>query len=194
MGLGDFLGKLGYKKDEQKSTCDDFRTVYDDSDSGEVIDQRSTAFYDFESQITNQVRSYLTGSEVSTDYSIIEQNGIRGIALTNLENVSIELLKAYLYRLKEKHLQVGYVKKLAVHSCKNGKENYTYYLKPSLRLQNTIPAEQIYGNITLDLEVVDNRPKQLKCTATYYSDANYKPARTSDEWFSVIYLEEEFNL
>jgi len=194
MGLSEYLNELLGKKDSSKPINKDFRSVYDDGKMATTIDRVEGSLAKLHAQVANVITVDLSDGEVSSDYSIIKQDGIRGIALCKVEDLSIDLLLAYMYVLKLRHLEVGYVQKLSVHSCKNGNESYSYYLKPSLRLQNTQPAEQLYGNITIELELRDGVPRQLKCTATYYSDANYREVRQSDEWFSVIFLREEFNL
>jgi len=137
MGLSEYLNELLGKKESSKPINKDFRSVYDDGKMATTIDRVEGSLAKLHAQVANVITVDLSDGEVSSDYSIIKQDGIRGIALCKVED---------------------------------------------------------YGNITIELELGDGVPRQLKCTATYYSDANYREVRQSDEWFSVIFLREEFNL
>ena len=53
-----------------------------------------------------------------------------------------------------------------------------HYLKPRHPVRADYRnLDQRYGNITLELELRDDRPRNLRLRATVYADANYRPAQ-----------------
>ena len=179
----------------RKKPSEDKRTIYDDSDCAELLSVKSTEVASLGSIVDEQVRRYLTDQQdQDSQFTLIKQNGIVGIAYHPMSDITIDVYKAYLYQLKNRHTSVGYVQKLALHQVKNDTEILSYYLKPSMRLQNSVPAEQLYGNVTLEIKLVKGRIKHVKAATTYYSDANYKEVRQWQEWYSVIFLNETFDL
>lgn len=192
--MKDYLNKLIGNRGSKNTNIQDFRNVYQDSNIGKLLISLKEDIDGLDIRFKDQVRSLKGDGVVLKDFSHIKQSGVRGIALSEISGYFVDLLKAYLLGLKQRHEAVGYVTKLSVHMCKNGKETYSYYLKPSLKLQNTQPAEQLFGNLTLSLELHQSIPVKLKCVSTYYSDVNYKSVRSEEEWLSVIFLNEQFNL
>lgn len=171
------------------------RKTYDDADCEVMLDQNQSDIERITEDFNNHLGGYLVNQQKpSQRFTMIKQNGIVGIAYHPESDIDVDSCRAYMYQLKSLHTQVGYVQKLALHEEKSGVETMSYYLKPSMRLQNSTPAEQLYGNVTLEIKKVKGNIKHLKCVTTYYSDANYKDVRPWQEWYSVIFLNEQFDL
>lgn len=171
------------------------RKTYVDDDCMQLIAKHDHVISVLNLRFIEHIQGYLVNQAiVSSTFTMIKQNGIVGIAYHPKANVGTDEYRAYLFQLKERHKQIGYVQKLALHEVRNGAEIISYYLKPSMRLQNTVPAEQIYGNVTLEIKLRNGHIQHLKCMTTYYSDSNYKDVRPWDEWYHVIFLGERFDL
>jgi len=182
-------------KNQQNKLVRDKRTTYDDSDCSELVETYSNELSIFDQKIVDQVRKYLGDQRGSTSkFSFIKQNGIIGVAYHPDKEETLDVCRAYLYQIKNRHIEVGYIQKLALHQFKSETEVLSYYLKLSTRLQNTVPAEQLYGNVTLEIKIVKGQIKHVKAVTTYYSDSNYKTVRDWQEWYSVIFLGEKFDL
>lgn len=63
---------------------------------------------------------------------------------------------------------------------------YRYYHKPSLRIQQTSPAVQLFGNVTTELIVKNSEPYMLRVMAHKYSDRNYADADGLDKMMEVL--------
>ncbi len=62
-----------------------------------------------------------------------------------------------------------------------------HYLKPSLNLPDGAKvANQLFGNITIEHTLIDNRPQHIKFIANIYSDQNYTTARHYRELIGLI--------
>lgn len=55
-----------------------------------------------------------------------------------------------------------------------------HYLKPGA-WNTEMPMEQIYGNILIELDLVNDEVDRLKVLATYYTGYDYKPADNFEE-------------
>lgn len=60
-----------------------------------------------------------------------------------------------------------------------------HYLKPWSG-STEMPMEQLYGNITIELELKNGEAEQLKVMATYYTGFNYRPAASFDNLISKL--------
>ena len=65
-------------------------------------------------------------------------------------------------------------------------KTYRYYHKPSLKIQQTSPINQLFGNITSELILRDDEPYMLRVMAHKYSDRNYADAEDLDQMMEVI--------
>ncbi len=142
----------------------------------------------------NQFISYTIEKIIKNGFHIINSPGIRGIAKDIEKDESIEKWTSFLSFICEKHKQIGYVLKVQDEKDKNGKIHSRYYLKPSIKLQMQNPAEQLYGNVTLELISKNNNPLRIKCQTTYYSDRNFKEVRPFKQWMAIIFNNQPFNL
>lgn len=65
-------------------------------------------------------------------------------------------------------------------------KTFRYYLKPSLKIQQTSPINQLFGNITTELILKDDTPYLLRIMAHKYSDRNFADADGLDEMMEII--------
>ena len=188
--------KIGIESESlHLEVSDEKRTTYDDSECSKLLEVLGQDLSIMDQMIVDQVRRYLVDQkDQGSKFTLIKQNGIVGLAYHPGNDGTLDQCRAYLYQLKERHLEIGYVKKLALRQVKGSTEVLSYYLKPSMRLQNSLPAEQLYGNVTLEIKVINNKIKHLKAVTTYYSDANYKLVRDWEEWYNVVFLGANFDL
>lgn len=63
------------------------------------------------------------------------------------------------------------------------------YFKPSDPAVHDRKTEQLFGNISIEKDLIDNKPRFLKILVTVYSDQHYHDARPFDH-----FIEELFNL
>jgi len=69
----------------------------------------------------------------------------------------------------------------------NGIEKiFKYYLKPSARLRKAPKAQQIYGNISIEVILRDENPYMFRCLANSYSDQNFHPPEPFSELMEKI--------
>lgn len=65
---------------------------------------------------------------------------------------------------------------------------YRYYLKPSMRDMNHGLRSQRYGNVKLELHVLNDIPIHFKCLSTIYRDRSYQEAASFRELLDVMLL------
>lgn len=63
-----------------------------------------------------------------------------------------------------------------------------YYFKPTSATVE-IPAKQAYGNITLELVIIDEKPKYFKILASHYSGRNYVAPLPFEELIAALLTE-----
>lgn len=84
--------------------------------------------------------------------------------------------------LKERVLALNYRSAISdrrVFNRKNWVETQErHYLKPKTDFSPTELIDQVFGNITIEHELRDGKPHNLRLRATFYSDALYKEANT----------------
>ncbi len=186
---------FGSTPDEGK-TPPAVRSVYDDKSVEEQfenlnIDDTYSKFSDFVQQCW---KDELAGTLNESSCYVTRENGFRGIAIKPLPKSPTMLYQYYCKQLAMKHKQLGYVLKLSEYQKKAGTELMKYYLKPSIKLQNQVKAEQLFGNVTIELHVKDGVAQKLSAVTSYYSDVNFDQVRDFEEWINVVFLNEAFNL
>ena len=86
--------------------------------------------------------------------------------------------------------ELGYVLKLSDVRSKsklNGVEQiFRYYLKPSVKLKEGKRAVQLFGNVSLEVILRDDKPYMFKCLANSYNDQHFHPARPFDELVNLL--------
>jgi hypothetical protein len=64
-----------------------------------------------------------------------------------------------------------------------------YYLKPELSRNLNPPIAQLYGNVHLELILLNEVPSYLKVMAHVYQDRSYKPPRPFDDFAGLLFGE-----
>lgn len=139
-------------------------------------------------------QKYIRSEDLPSNFHIINMSGIRGVAYDPTDADSAHDWNKFAFALSEKHKRTGYILKNEKQFEKNNALYHRYYLKPSTKLQLERPAEQLYGNICIELIFNDNALKRFKCQSTYYEDMNFKKVRSFDQWIGVIFNNETFDL
>ncbi|MFT6337367.1 MAG: hypothetical protein ACI86M_000026 [Saprospiraceae bacterium] len=126
----------------------------------------------------------ITGKSISATTSIMKSSHANGwiIHCGKYDFTDLDY-KHFAYLLYKKVNGMGYTLNLAeIRSQERTPniENITkYYLKPSLRnrfiAEGTNLANQLYGNITIEYKMVNDRPFEFKFTAHAYQDSKYLP-------------------
>lgn len=92
--------------------------------------------------------------------------------------------------IAQKLMSNRYVVKLSdirsTHIANQLQKTYRYYHKPSLKIQQSMPINQLFGNITTELILRDDQPYLLRVMAHKYSDRNFADAEGLDEMMEVI--------
>ncbi len=178
-----------------KKSIPETRRVYVDTaiDTTKVAQSSHPAFA-FKELIKESIKDYQVSPANNTKSYITDKAGYRGVAISPISNVDIHSIQAYAKSIKERCQEVGYICKMSEYRKKEQIEYYKYYLKPSVKLQSGLKADQLFGNISIELQSNGNKPKQFSIVSTYYQDANFMPVRSIDEWFDVIFFESDFNL
>lgn len=65
---------------------------------------------------------------------------------------------------------------------------YRYYLKPPLKDILEARRPQLFGNIKIELHVVEDRVHHLQCLSTVYNDRSYEPALEFKELVDALLL------
>jgi len=61
------------------------------------------------------------------------------------------------------------------------------YFKPSVPVVHSQKTEQIFGNVSIEKELVNNEPRFLKVLVTVYSDQQYLDARPFDQFIAALF-------
>lgn len=97
----------------------------------------------------------------------------------SLQHVLAMRLVEHKYIIKVSDIRSSHV------SCQLQK-TYRYYQKPSLKIQQTSPINQLFGNVTSELILKDGEPYMLRVMAHKYSDRNFADADGLDKMMNVI--------
>jgi len=100
--------------------------------------------------------------------------------------------KHLLYLLQQRLTEYGYIVNMAdIRSRERStyiETIYRHYLKPSLRHMTTkgAQANQLYGNVTMELVSRDGNPYIVKLLANSYTDQNYQAAGDFSELMQIL--------
>lgn len=90
-------------------------------------------------------------------------------------------------------LDLGYYRVSSVRTLREEAElvrtTEKQYFKPSVPAVHSRKTEQLFGNISIEKESINNKPRFLKILVTVYSDQHYHDARPFDQ-----FIEDLFNL
>lgn len=133
-------------------------------------------------------------TETKPDIYLLDSPYAKGFAVVFDKNLmqkkSLQFLMEY---FKDKTRELGYVVKNAQKNLRE-KSNYIetiekYYLKPSIKIsmQDPAKANQLYGNISLENILRDNKPSMLKVLVTIYSDQLFTDALNYQEYVDFLF-------
>jgi len=136
-----------------------------------------------ENDIRTYAKLYNDGSSTIDGFHYIKSSGIEGVALELNESSYPEIeWPIYIQHLINKLKELRYIKQYA--AVETSQQNtdimteYMHYYKPSFRLSKTLPAEQLHGNITIQINYINDIPKKFMIKANTYSDRNYKTPKS----------------
>ncbi len=147
--------------------------------------------YDLLNDIAISYVNFLKSNTGTPIFHFIKQNGINGFGI-ELKNFpySTKDWRQFQFFGKEKLKKSKYVVQLQEVTSKSDLGNlfttFRYYLKPSIKLMTSIPSEQLFGNITLELILRNEKPYRLLLKANYYSDRNYKAEKAFIDIFETL--------
>jgi hypothetical protein len=110
--------------------------------------------------------------------------GAKGFSVYGLSATDPGNYRFLMDLLKERMLEMDYrlYSSTIGQKSKPGGPTITerHYLKPAIR-SNEAPFDQLFGNILIELEILNNKVEHLKLLATHYTGFDYKPVRNFDE-------------
>lgn len=186
-----------------------FKKVFSNNDNPaigvavhEVLTRNSREMKAFDAWKLNAVYSQLL-KEVAHAY-YYKKTGIRsditihlfqsayanGFAVTYLPRVGKKhfqhLFEFFKERVMEMDYRIANADRQIIDKKSYVETREKYFLKPALNLQEAgnriTPAEQLYGNVSLEHVLADNQPQYIKVFVSIYSDRLYKQALNYDEF------------
>ncbi|MGM0566845.1 MAG: hypothetical protein ACQESX_08835 [Bacteroidota bacterium] len=139
--------------------------------------------------LRKELEDSLKSGEPTNILGVHEGKGFTGIYMKNddlLESREYPFLLDYFHeKIKELNYQ-------PYHSIEDQKPQNGYitskqmhYLKPKLSSFEP-PYNQEYGNITLELELMDDKPRFLKAFTTHYNGFDYAKPKPANELFRIL--------
>ncbi|GAB3329779.1 hypothetical protein GCM10027429_06140 [Marivirga atlantica] len=115
-----------------------------------------------------------------------------GFAIKNNIEVSDRDFHFLLDYFKHKLLALGY-RQAGSDSKVTAKDGFVltvdkFYMKPPLQVEP--PIDQLYGNIAIELHLMDDKPNYLKLMASIYSDRMYKEHQDFDELVELLLIKD----
>ncbi len=150
-----------------------------------------------ENRVINEVKKYLN------EWSVL---GIADITLREMQEISYlinPMNRGVLWNCLKKELSHEAWKEIFFHivrtaitneyvvghanitteiSSKRVNTKYYAYLKPSLKYRARTPVLQLYGNIYISLDIVNDTPIQLKVHSNVYQGRGYVEAQEFEEF------------
>lgn len=143
-------------------------------------------------EILKNYHSFLSKEKYASHFNFYKENGINALSLDiapgKLSFDQCRKLMSYIVlSLKEEK----YIIQLNDVSTDTQADNinctYRYYLKPSHKLMTSLPADQLYGNITVELKLKNDLPYRFLLKSNYYSDQNYKDPRSYKSLLNYLF-------
>jgi hypothetical protein len=123
----------------------------------------------------------------SPDIALNKANGIQGMIIRNTLEATREEFQFLLDLLKEKSLSLDYMfyRGITESREKNGRIRIKeeYYLKPRPSSME-LPVSQGYGNITLQLNIINEDVLDLRIIVNTYAGFNYQEPKPFEELIS----------
>lgn len=181
MKLFEAIFKQVQAKNQKKNNFSLIREKIDDSEimDFEVVD----AYHSFGNELLREIllnyEAFLQAKAIDNRFHFVKQNGINGFAI-DCYKFDHHLTHWRLLQLHclNKLKQQKYIVHLNQLETKNQGDNimtsYKFYLKPSIKLMTSIPSQQLYGNVSIEIVVQNDDVFRFLLQANYYSDRNYK--------------------
>jgi len=140
---------------------------------------RAKKYIDFSNSILDNAKKFKSGLDMEDGFHYVKNDGIEGIAidLDDTDSSSLEW-QVYIQSLLVKLKALHYVKQYAaVETSKKNTDTlteYKHYYKPSFRLNKSLPADQLYGNVSIELKYLNNKLYRLLFKVNTYSDRSYQ--------------------
>lgn len=154
----------------------------------------SENYSDLKSKIKCAFFHFKTGTHGFSDpVQYMDKDNSKGfvILLSRLaKEYSLDDYRRFQHVITQRLMDYRYVVKVSdIRSTYIGSQlqkTYRYYHKPSLKIQQSMPINQLFGNITTELILRDDEPYLLRIMAHKYSDRNYADAEGLDKMMEVI--------
>ncbi|MEK6476423.1 hypothetical protein WJR50_02775 [Catalinimonas sp. 4WD22] len=156
----------------------------DSADRSDLIEEIAKAYYYKKTDITSEIDVHL----FNTAYA-------NGFAITYHEKIGRKSFQHLTDYFRDKVLQMGYRLVNADRRILD-RESYVetiekYYLKPPLSAddltQESVQANQMFGNIAIEHVQIDSQPSYLKVLASIYSDRQFQEADSYDDFVSALF-------
>lgn len=154
----------------------------------------SDAYINLKSKIKCAFFHFKTGTnDFSDPVQYMDKDNSKGfvILLSRLpKEYSLQDFRLFQHVITQKIVDYRYVIKVSdIRSAYIGNQlqkTYRYYHKPTLKIQQSMPINQLFGNITTELILRDDQPYLLRVMAHKYSDRNYADAEGIDKMMEII--------
>lgn len=187
--LWDFI----FKRDKQFASVDSTPLIHetfsiDLTDPDYITWLQGARLTHIRGLLSDSIKSYQSNGYANSPYiEIIKQNTYSGIAIKKeIPGYSISDYKYLLYNLVELLQTERYIKKLSeVRSVRKRNHldmHYNTYLKPSIKIQQSFPINQLFGNIRIELLLRDDIFNTFRIKSMVYQDRNYQPAASFLEY------------
>jgi hypothetical protein len=187
--LDDLLLKLFPRKSRHASVVheiikrsDDYCTRYDawaEGESEEWLKEIGKAYYYKQAGISHRLEVHLLHSPYAN-----------GFALSFRREVNRQQARFLLDSLRDRVVASGYrltqSDRRVTEQDQKVKEVEKHYLKPPLA-HHTGSIDQHFGNISIELVLLNNEPEHLKLTASVYSDRLYREPKPFDELAGILF-------
>ena len=160
----------------------DYQTKYDtwtNTVAGEVMQEIGKAYYYKQAGIGHPLEVHLLNSPYANGFALFFKDSIARQEARFLLDQLRDRVKASGYRIAQSHRRV-------TEKGNKVKESEKHYLKPPLSFK-TEDIDQGFGNIAIELVLIDNEPEHLKLTASVYSDRLYREPRPFDELTDLLF-------
>ncbi len=133
---------------------------------------------------------HLKRTDINSDIPVLlfRSAYANGFAVKNSPEINNNDFHLLLDYFRHKLLALGY-RQAGSDSKVTAKSDFVltvdkFYMKPPLQVEP--PIDQMYGNVAIELHLVDDQPNYLKLMASIYSDRMYKPHQDFDELVELL--------
>lgn len=165
----------------------------DDSEIQQILVDNAADHFGKEllENIKNHHAERQKNKDSSSTFHFINQRGIIGFAVDAKKyKHSFEDWRRFQIYCSEKVLEIGYVMRVKQIETKTQMGNltstYRYYLKPSIKAMKTLPMDQLYGNVSIELILQNSEVFRFIFRTNYYSDRNYQEAKDFGELLHLV--------